>query len=200
MPHESSSPVAHTLDCVSTVTNNHDLETSHRNVGAMVLDIFSAYWNNTERNHCNTTTTGEGFTTMLSDLCGLLKPCGKEFEVLKPHKMMSWTGSSTKCDRLTWWCSLRNVAHNFAVCGSWKGGGKGHEGECDFISLKFFYLTQGSFTAESPGRDFWLFGEKKKKKDCIIKSDRRRRKSLILTKFFIMQKKSFVMNENGDFC
>lgn len=189
------------LDCVSTVTNNHDLETSHRNVGAMVLDIFSAYWNNTERNHCNTTTTGEGFTTMLSDLCGLLKPCGKEFEVLKPHKMMSWTGSSTKCDRLTWWCSLGNVAHNFAVYGSWRGGGKGHEGECDFISLKFFYLTQGSFTAESPGRDFWLFGEKKKKKkDCIIKSDRRRRKSLILTKFFIMQKKSFVMNENGDFC
>lgn len=78
-------PLLTRFDCISLVTNNHDFWKQAIEMcvcgGAMVLDVFSAYRNYTEWKHCNTTTSAEGFTTMLSDLCGLLKPCGKDFEV-----------------------------------------------------------------------------------------------------------------------
>lgn len=175
MPHESSSPVAHTFDCVSIVTNNHDLETSHRNVGGMVLDIFSAYRNNTE---CNTTTTVEGFTTTFSDLCGLSKPCGKDFEVWKPYYMMSRTGSSTKCDCLTR-CSLENVAH---------------EGDSYFISLKIT-LHRVHLQLKVQAETFWLFSRKRSASLKELKDEEEEKKNLILTKFFNMQKKKKFCHE-----
>lgn len=153
MPHESSSPVAHTLDCVSTVTNNHDLETSHRNVGAMVLDIFSAYRSNTERNHCNTTTTAEGFTTMLSDLCGLLKPCRKEW----CHGLVRQPNATAWLDDVP--LETLHTILLFAAVG--REGGKGHESECDFISLNFFTLHRVHLQQKVQAQTFGYLEKKK---------------------------------------
>lgn len=51
-------------------------------MGAMDLDSLLLLTRQQKPNHCTTTTTTtEGFTTMLSDLCGLFKPCRKEIEV-----------------------------------------------------------------------------------------------------------------------
>lgn len=55
-------------------------------MGAMYLDLFSVPINRKAQkpNYSTTTTTStteEGFPTMFSDLCGLFKPFGKEYEV-----------------------------------------------------------------------------------------------------------------------
>lgn len=102
------------------------------------------------------------FTKMLSDLCGLFKPCGKEFEVCfffnkkeKPLNMMSWTGSSTKCDCLIWCSPWMEMLHTFLLL----GGEKGHEGECYLYKPKY-YLTQGSVLSWSKGRDVLVIYQK----------------------------------------
>lgn len=82
--------------------------------------------------------------------------------------------------RCTQFCCLRQLG----------GRGKGTWEWMWLYKLKFFYLTQGSFTAEGPGTDFWLFGEKKRTASLkAIEEEEEEGKKSNLTKFFIMQKK-----------
>lgn len=76
----------HHISLLSAVTGNRVYRKQAIETGATYEDFFSAPTNKTKQkpNHCTTatmTTTEESFTTMLSDLCGLFKPCRKEIDV-----------------------------------------------------------------------------------------------------------------------
>lgn len=77
-------------------------------------------------------------------------------------------------------------------CCLWQLGGRG-KGTWEWMwlyKLKIFYLTQGSFTAESPGTDFWLFGGKKRTASLKAIEEEEGKKSN-LNKVLYYAKKSF---------
>lgn len=156
-------PRYHMSDCISTATNNHVYWKQAIEVGAGLI-ICSCQEDSAETQPLYYHYNNQGgflprcFLISVDFLSHVEKNLRFVFffnKKEKPLNMMSWTGSSTKCDCLIWCSPWMEMLHTFLLL----GGEKGHEGECYLYKPKY-YLTQGSVLSWSKGRDVLVIYQK----------------------------------------